>query len=185
MYHPFLIGEKVYLRGMEKQDLEGDYFQWLNDYEVTKFTEAGRFPNTKESMDEYYREAALSGRNAFFAIIDKGTESQVGTIKLGPIDWYHRKAAVAHMLGNKEYWGKSYSTEAIKLVVEYGFIRLGLNKIWAGIAANHPASQRAYEKAGFIVEGRARSSFYFRGDYYDALYVGITRDDFLASDKKK
>ena len=180
MHHPFLIGEKLYLRGMERQDLEGDYFQWLNDYEVTQFTEAGRFPNTRERMDEYYSEIVLSGSNAFFAIIDKETDLHIGTIKLGPIDWYHRKAAIAHMLGHKEYWGKSYSTEAIMLVVEYGFTRLGLNKIWAGIAANHPASQRCYEKAGLVLEGRAKGSFYYRGSYHDQLYFGVTRDDFLA-----
>ena len=64
-------------------------------------------------------------------------------------------------------------------------MRLGLNKIWGGIATNHPASQRAYEKAGFIVEGHARSQFYFRGEYYDSLYVGITREDFLGKSNKE
>jgi len=179
MYHPFLIGEKVYLRGVERKDLEGDYFQWLNDYEVTKFTEVGRFPNTKESMDEYYHEVAISGRHTFFAIIDKVTDLHIGNTKLGPIDWYHRKATVGLMIGNKEYWGKSYGTEAMKLIVEYGFIRLGLNKIWSALIYTNKASQRMCENAGFIVEGCDRSSLLFRGDYYDALYVGITRDDFL------
>lgn len=183
MHHPFLIGEKLYLRGVERQDLDGDYFQWLNDYEVTKFLESGRFPNTKDAMEEFYRDAALSGKNAFFAIIDKETDKYIGNIKLGPIDWYHRKASIGSMIGNKQYWGKGYSTEAIKLVVDYGLIRLGLNKLWAGVAANHEASRRAYEKAGFVLEGRSKGSFYFEGNIYDTLYLGITRDEYVSTKK--
>lgn len=34
MYHPFIIGEKIYPRGLEKLDLTGDYFGWLNDSET-------------------------------------------------------------------------------------------------------------------------------------------------------
>lgn len=184
MYHPFLIGEKVYLRGLERADLEGDYFQWLNDYEVTRFLEVGRFPNTEEAMEEYYRNTALSNNDIIFAIIDRETDQHIGNIRLGPIDWHHRRAFIGHMIGNKAFWGKGYSTEAIRLVVEYGFIRLGLNKICARMAANHPASHRAYEKAGFTDEGQAKSEFYFEGEYYDSLYVGITREDFSASSKR-
>ncbi len=37
MYHPFIEGEKIYLRGLEKDDLKGNMFQWANDAEVTKY----------------------------------------------------------------------------------------------------------------------------------------------------
>ena len=185
MYHPFITGERVYLRGIERSDLEGEYFQWLNEYQVTMFTEAGRFPNTKEAMEEYYRNVVLSNNNALFAIIDKKSDQHIGNIKLGPIDWYHRRAFLAYMIGNKDFWGKGYTAEVIKLIFEYGFIRLGLNKICSRVAANHPASLKACEKAGLVVEGRAKSEFYFQGEYYDALYLGITRENFLVSYKSR
>jgi len=179
MYHPFTVGEKIYLRGLERADLEGAYFDWLNDREVTKFLEAGRFPNTREAMEEYYNNTVLSNNNAVFAIVDKKTDEHIGNIKLGPINWITRIASLGIMIGDKESWGKGYGTEAIRLVLDYAFNRLNLHKVTAGIAAMHQASIKAFEKAGFTIEGHAKSQFYLDGEYSDSLYLGITREDYL------
>ena len=179
MHHPFITGEKLYLRGLEKSDLEGEYFDWLNDREVTKFLESGGFPNTLEKMEEFYRNTALSNNNAIFAIVDKETDRHIGNIKLGPVDWIGRIAPLGIMIGNKESWGKGHATEAIRLVLDYAFNRLNLHKVNTGIAAIHQASLQAFEKAGFETEGTAKSNFFFEGSYCDALYLGITKEDFL------
>ena len=179
MHHPFITGEKLYLRGLERSDLEGEYFDWLNDREVTKFLESGGFPNTLEKMEEFYRNTALSNNNVIFAIIDKKKDKHIGNIKLGPINWITRIAPLGIMIGNKESWGKGYGTEAIRLVVHYAFKRLNLHKVIAGAAAIHQASIRAFQKAGFEIEGQAKSQFFLDGDYCDSLYLGLTREDFL------
>jgi RimJ/RimL family protein N-acetyltransferase len=179
MHHPFIIGEKLYLRGLETSDLEGEYFDWLNDREVTKFLDSGAFPNTPERLEEYYRSVALSPNNVMLAIIDKESDKHIGNIRLGPINWITRIAPLGIMIGNKEFWGKGYATEAIQLILEYAFKRLNLHKVNAGIVAIHQASIRAFEKAGFKIEGQARSQFYLDGDYYDSLYLGITKEDLL------
>jgi len=184
MYHPFIIGEKIYLRGLERKDLEGDYFDWLNDSEVTRFLDSGFLPNSMEKMDDYYGNVALSPDNVMLAIIDKESDRHVGNIKLGPINWITRVAPLGIMVGNKEYWGRGYGTEAIQLVVNHAFGRLNLHKINAGIAADNTASVGAFGKAGFEIEGRAKSQFYLDGDYSDSLYVGITRDDYLKRFRK-
>jgi len=179
MHHPFMIGEKVYLRGLERADLEGDYFQWLNDREVTKFMDSGVFPNTMEKMDEFYRNTALSSNNVILAIIQRETDKHIGNIKLGPIKWISRVSPLGIMIGDKECWGKGYATEAIRLVLDYAFKRLNLHKVTAGIVAIHDASIKAFQKAGFEIEGRAKSQFFIDGEYYESLYLGITKGDFL------
>ena len=179
MNHPFIVGEKIYLRGLERADLEGAYFDWLNDREVTKFLESGRFPSTKEAMEEYYNNTALSNNNAMFAVVDKKADKHIGNIKLGPVNWITRIASLGIMIGDKESWGKGYGTEAIRLVLDYAFNRLNLHKVTAGIAAIHKASIKAFEKAGFTIEGHAKSQFYLDGEYSDSLYLGITREDYL------
>jgi RimJ/RimL family protein N-acetyltransferase len=137
MRHPFISGKKIYLRGLERLDLEGEYFDWLNDREVTKFLNSGGFPNTAEKMEEYYRNIVLSADNAMFAIIDKESDGHIGNIKLGPINWLMRIAPLGIMIGNKECWGKGYGTEAIRLVLGYAFNRLNLHKVITGIVAIH------------------------------------------------
>ena len=185
MHHPFIIGEKLYLRGFERSDLEGEYFDWLNDREVTKFLDSGVFPNTVEKMEEYYRNIALSPNNAMLAIIDKESEKHIGNIKLGPINWVTRITPLGIMIGNKEFWGKGYGTEAIRLVLDYAFIRLNLYKVTAGVASINEGSVKAFEKAGFEIEGQAKSQFFLDGEYYDSLYLGITKEDFLKKSSKE
>ena len=179
MHHPFIIGEKLYLRGLERSDLEGDYFDWLNDREVTKFIDSGDFPNNMERMEEYYRNIALSHDNVMFAIIDKESDKHIGNIKLGPINWIRRMATLGIMIGDKEFWGKGYGTEAIRLVLDYAFKRLNLQEVSAGVATVHQPSIRAFEKAGFEIEGRVKGQFFLDGEYYDSLYLGVTKDDFM------
>lgn len=179
MDHPFIIGKKIYLRGLGRSDLEGDYFDWLNDREVTKFLDSGVFPNTTEKMEEYYRTTVLSTNNVVLAIIDKKSDQHVGNIKLGPMNWITRVAPLGIMIGNKDFWGKGCGTEAIRLVLDYAFKRLNLHKVIAGIAAIHQGSIKAFQKAGFGIEGRAKSQFFLEGEYHDSLYLGITKEHFL------
>lgn len=179
MRHPFIIGENIYLRGLQKSDLEGDYFDWLNDAEVTKFMDSGVFPNTMEKMEEFYRNTAMSSNNAIFAIVDKETDKHVGNIRLGPINWVTRISPLGIMIGNKEFWGRGYGTEAIRLVSDYAFKRLNLHKVFAGVGAVNQSSAKAFSKAGFEIEGQAKSQFFLDGEYHDLLYLGITKEDFL------
>jgi len=185
VYHPFIIGEKLYLRGLERSDLEGDYFDWLDNREITKFLDSGVFPNTPEKMEEYYRNTALSPNNIMLAIIDKESDKHIGNIKLGPVNWITRIASLGIMIGNQEFWGKGYGTEAIKLVLDYAFLRLNLHKVTAGIAAIHQASIEAFKKAGFEIEGQLKSQFFLDGKYYDSVYLGVTKEDFFKNPKKE
>jgi len=54
MKRPFLIGEKSYLRGLELLDLTGNYFQWFNDQEITRYMKNGSFPNSEARMRSFY-----------------------------------------------------------------------------------------------------------------------------------
>ena len=173
MQSPFIIGGKLYLRGLKRSDLEGNYFAWLDDREVTQFMDSGVFPNAMEKMEDFYRSTVLSHDNAIFAIVDKKTDKHIGNIKLGPINWISRFAPLGIMIGNKEFWGKGYGTEAIGLVVDYAFNRLNLHKVVAGVISINHGSVKAFQKAGFETEGTFKSQFFHNGTYYDSLYLSI------------
>ena len=178
MRHPFLTGKKLYLRGIEEEDLEGRYFDWLNDYEVTKYMESGSFPNTVEKMQEYFKNVGRSNNNVLLAIVDKKTDKHIGNVRLGPINWIHRTSFLGIMIGEKDFWGKGYGTEALKLIMDYAFNRLNLHKISAGMNASNKPSIRAYEKAGFKVEGQRKDELYVNGEYHDVIIMGLTKEDF-------
>lgn len=179
MRRPFLIGHKIYLRPLEPSDLEGAYLDWLNDYEVTRFLETGRFPATTDLLQQYVEHVARAPENVMLAIVEKATGTHVGNIKLGPIQWIHRRADLGLMVGDKTRWGHGYGREAVELMLGYAFERLNLNKITLGVFTDNAPALNLYEAIGFKVEGALRRHLFRDGEYRDKLVMGIFRDEYL------
>ncbi len=178
MRRPFLVGEKLYLRLLEESDIGEEYLKWLNDYEVTRYLEAGKFPSTPQALHKYLEHFQNCKTDLVFAIIDRKTDQHIGNVTLNHINWIHGTADTGLMIGRKEFWGKGYAFEAWSLLMEYAFQRLGLRKIVAGAVADNIASIVTLEKLGFKVEGTLRREFFVDGEYYDAVRLGLFRDEF-------
>jgi [ribosomal protein S5]-alanine N-acetyltransferase len=174
----FAEGATVFLRPLEHTDLNERYLGWLNDHEVTRYTETGTFPSTAEDLENYYRAVTGSRNDVILAIVDKESGRHIGNVKLGPIHWIHRTAALGILIGEKEFWGKGVGLEATRLMAEYGFERLNLHRIDLGVFAEHEAAVRCYEKAGFKVEGRMREDLFQDGQYKDRLWMGLLRSEY-------
>jgi ribosomal-protein-alanine N-acetyltransferase len=174
----FAEGSLVFLRPLERADLNERYLSWLNDPEVTHYMETGIFPSTAEDLENYYRGVTGSKNDVILAVVDKKSENHIGNVKLGPIHWIHRRATLGILIGEKEFWGKSAGLEVTRLMVEYGFYRLNLHRIDLGVFAEHGAAVRCYEKAGFKVEGRLREDLFQGGEYRDRLWMGLLRSEY-------
>jgi ribosomal-protein-alanine N-acetyltransferase len=174
----FAEGALVILRPLERADLNERYLSWLNDPEVTRYTETGTFPSTAEDLENYYRSVTGSKNDVMLAVVDKKSGRHVGNVKLGPIHWVHRRATFGILIGEKDFWGKGVGLEATRLMVEYGFQRLNLHRIDLGVFAEHDAAVKCYEKAGFKVEGRMREDLFLDGEYKDRLRMGMLRSEY-------
>lgn len=174
----FAEGSIVRLRPLERTDLNERYLSWLNDPEVTRYTETGIFPATAEDLENYYRSITGSKNDVMLAVADKKSGQHIGNVKLGPIRWIHRVATFGILIGEKEFWGKGVGLEATRLMVEYGFYRLNLHRIDLGVFAEHEAAVNCYEKAGFKVEGRLRQDLFLDGEYKDRLWMGLLRSEY-------
>jgi [ribosomal protein S5]-alanine N-acetyltransferase len=174
----FLIGDRLFFRPVEMEDLAGDYHRWLNDPQVTRGLETGLFPVTLPQMEEYLKGLSRSSSDAFFAIVTREDERMIGTIKLGFINWINRTAELGILIGASDCWGKGYGVEACRMLVRYGFECLNLHKISLGVIADHSSAIRCYEKVGFVQEGCLRSCLYRDGKYHDKIMMGILADEF-------
>ena len=175
MNHPFIVGKKLYLRPLEKSDINETYLRWINDAEVTKYMTTGIFPSNMEKLKEYF-DHMNSPNHVILAIADKKSDKHIGNIALNDIDWVNRIANLGIMLGDKKFWGKGYGTEATKLIVDYAFDKLNLHRLWLGVLAEHFAAIRVYERAGFKVEGRLRQELYLEGEYNDKVIMGMVNE---------
>ncbi|UZJ24171.1 GNAT family N-acetyltransferase [Rhodococcus antarcticus] len=70
-----------------------------------------------------------------------------------------------------EHWGRGYGTEVTRLVLEHAFGELGLHRVELSVFAFNPRAQRAYEKAGFVLEGRRRDALRWDGTWHDDLVM--------------
>jgi len=171
----FITGERIYLREVRLSDVNEDYYRWMNDPDVTQYLESRFYPNSLEGLRDYVTGKLGDRDNVFLAVVLKDGDRHIGNIKLGPINWIHRFADVGIMLGDKSSWGKGYASEAISLVVDYAFRKLNLHKVTAGCYCSNQRSLRAFEKAGFQVEGTLKEHYRLDGQYIDAMLLGITR----------
>jgi RimJ/RimL family protein N-acetyltransferase len=173
----FLNGEKVGLRGMEREDLY-IYKNWLNDKKVTRFLEMGWRPYTEKDLETMYQEA-IDGQNAVvFVACDLKTHQPIGTAGLYLINWPGRRAQYRILIGDSSYFGKGCGTEINRLVVGHGFDRMNLNTIYLGVNAENKGAVKSYEKAGFIHDGVHRDFVYNNGRYYDSLAMSILKSDY-------
>jgi RimJ/RimL family protein N-acetyltransferase len=103
----------------------------------------------------------------------------VGNIKLWGARPKDRCATLGIALG-REYIGRGYGTDAVRVIVDYGFREVGLHRIQLGVAPFNPAGIRAYEKAGFVEEGRYRESVLHDGRWYDEVLMSILDHEWAA-----
>lgn len=179
MDRSFLIGDKIYLRPLDMDDLEGEYIQWVNDERICKHMGTLHFSTTKRRLQEYL-ESQLNNKNiAFFAIIEKETGKHIGNVKLGPIDWINRRAEYGRMIGDKSAQGKGHGTEVVDLILKYAFNILNLHKITTSASISNEASIKSSKKVGLRVEGTLKEHEYENGQYKDAYVMGITKDEYF------
>ena len=184
MKTPFIIGSRIYLRSLQKKDLTEKYLVWLNHPDINRYLESGIFPSTNETLEKFYEAVGQSRDQVILAIVDKKTNRHLGNVKLGPINWVHRKATFGILIGEKQFWGKGICEEVTRLTVEYGFYKLNLNRIDLGVYAEHTAAIRSYEKVGFKVEGRLRKDLFHEGQFKDRLWMGLLRSEYTNSKGK-
>lgn len=160
--------QPVALLPFEPEHVSQRYVDWLNDPEVTKFTEVPP-GQTIENARAYVAQGATDKNSALWRVTVDG--EHVGNIRISNIVWKHLRADVALMIGEKSVWGRGIGTEAIRLVTAYGFDTMKLHRLQAGIYANNGASLRAFEKAGYTVEAKRSDYSLFDGEYVDAYLV--------------
>ena len=177
---PFLIGERVCLRPVEETDLEGPYAAWINSQEADLLTEHAQFPHSRRDLQRYAESRNSSPNHLWLAVVESQSGRHVGNIELSDIDWVHRKAKYAVIIGDRSAQGKGYGLEASVLLLRYAFGKLNLNRVELGVHEQNIAARKLYDKLGFAEEGRQRQAFLRDGTFRDIVAMGLLAEDFYA-----
>lgn len=161
-----LPANRLYLRTLKESDAAGAYQVWMNDPEVTRFLESRFRSFTEVDLRKFIADTNQRPDTIFLGMFKRDSDRHIGNIKL-EIVWRHRRAEVGLVVGDRSEWGKGYATEAIGCIADYAFAELGLQKLTAGCYSNNLGSQRAFEKAGFMLEGVRRRHYCFEEQWAD------------------
>lgn len=160
-------GEHITLKTLTYREVTQKYVDWMNDPDVTKYTESRFQKHTMESTINYVKSVSESSDTYFYGIYE-GKE-HIGNIKLQE-KHQHNLGDIGIIIGDKSKWGCGYATEAIRLLTEHGF-RMGLHKISAGIYADNIGSIKAFQKAGYVIDGVHERTYMSNGQYVNEVIV--------------
>jgi RimJ/RimL family protein N-acetyltransferase len=130
----------------------------------------------KKQYEELDKEAEK--RNAFnFAVRLKEDDRLIGFARLYRIEWTHGTGSVQIGLGDRNDRGKGFGTEALHMLLRYAFDELNLYRLAAVAVEYNTGALRFFERAGFAVEVRRRQAVQRDGKRWDALMLGLLRDE--------
>lgn len=101
----------------------------------------------------------------------------IGLIELDGIEWTHGEGWLGIGLGARDCWGQGYGTDAVKLILRYGFTELNLHRISLTVFAYNSRAIRLYRRLGFVEEGRAREFLQRDGRRWDMIFMGLLRTE--------
>ncbi len=173
-----ILGDGIYLRLMEERDIKHKV-KWLNDPEVRhtlNFSEV-----SEVSTKQWLNKVALdTTRKDFIACVTESHEP-IGYCGFMNINLRDSKVETYMGIGNKEFWGKGYGEEIKKLLVEYAFEELGVNRVYSYVWPNNKGMIKINQNLGLKIEGHLRQDVFSHGVYRDRLLMSILKEDYFKS----
>ena len=146
----------------------------LADSDPSQLWSEKKFKEWMEKDDEKDRADLIR-----FSIRTLAEDKFIGETTLW-FNWQQADAWVGIVIGERDYWGKGYGTDAMRLVVQYGFLEANLRRVSLALHAYNPRALKSYEKVGFKMEGAVRGETFREGRHTDAYYMGILREEWMS-----
>jgi len=176
-----IYGNQIRLRAIEISDLPL-FVRWLNDPEVRLGLQI-YLPFSQTEEEKWYEGMLKRPEEEHPLLIEIETPNgwvPVGNCGFFALNWRLRKAEIGIFIGEKKYWNQGYGSEVMRQVLKLGFEGMNLNRISLQVYTNNPRAIRAYEKVGFVHEGRLRQAHYDSGQYHDILIMSMLRSEWQA-----
>ena len=175
-YFPKIRGERLYLSPLHMGDVE-TYTRWLNDSSVTDGLGFTRQVVTLESERDALTRLMEEDHN--FAIVQAEDDLLLGSIGFHDIHPISRSAMCGLFIGEEENRNMGYGTEALILLLRYGFETLNLHNVMLKVFSFNQRAIAAYKKVGFHQVGRRREAYFLHGQYHDDVFMDVLEAEFF------
>lgn len=182
---PVLRGRLTWLRPSERSDIDL-FVRWFNDAETLQYLSM-RAPMGRALEERWFdRMLEAEGREGYhFVMCRREDDLPFGTIGFFAIDRDNGSAELGISIGEKALWNQGLGTDAMEVLLDYGFGELRLERIALDVYDYNQRARHVYEKVGFTLEGTRRRATYRHGAYHDVHSMAILRDEWLALDRPR
>lgn len=172
-----LESERLLLRQITPDDIK-EVFELRSNPETMKFIPRPLVTNDEEALAhiKMIQDKIESNEGINWAITLKPDNKLLGIIGHYRIKWEHYRSEIGYML-LPEAHGKGIATEAIQLIVDYGFDKMKMHSLEGVIDPANSASARVLEKNGFVKEAHYIENEFYNGQFLDsAIYSLLKRN---------
>jgi RimJ/RimL family protein N-acetyltransferase len=177
MINELFKGKLIKLTAVRDSDAE-EMARWQENSDYLRKVDTDfAVPKSVEFMREHDR--SKGSGNIEFRLRTIEDDKLIGFVALHSMEWNNQACLLAIGIGNPEYRGKGYGTESLNLILHYAFYELNLNRVGLDVISYNLPAIKAYERAGFIVEGQMRKAVLRDGKQYDRVIMGILHEEWL------
>jgi RimJ/RimL family protein N-acetyltransferase len=179
LWHPTqIVGQLVALRRPRVDDLAG-VARWYRDPEIARLTRYQTRPMSQSEIERFFQVRMLSPDALAYSIVELPLWRQIGFTTFSSLDPDNGSVLFHITIGERDAWGRGLGTETTSLMLGHAFERLALHRVGLTVFSYNERAIRAYEKAGFRIEGRLRDAIIRDGRYFDELQMGVLAGEWL------
>jgi RimJ/RimL family protein N-acetyltransferase len=181
------MGKLVHLTAEDPKVIAETYVRWAKDSEYMRLLDSNVSApvSVKKIVEWIEKDLEKSTPTEYYFLIRRlEDERLIGAIGLDGSLIPHGEAFIGIGIGERELWGKGYGSDAMRVILRYAFTELNLRRVSLNTFGYNPRAIRSYEKVGFVHEGRLREYLHRSGQRWDVIFMGILRDEWLASQLK-
>lgn len=178
---PHIRGKRLFLREYREEDfprLRG----WINNPDETANMSPIFDRVQSEAMTREFFESVVKNKmpGHYMIIADGETEEYIGQADLRTSPDSSRQACLAIVIPDPANRGKGYGREAMELLLDFGFFRLNLHKIWLQVFLRNETAIHLYRTLGFHEDGILREDVYREGGYLDLMVMSLLQREWRA-----
>jgi RimJ/RimL family protein N-acetyltransferase len=179
-FKPLFNGKLLYFAAPQADD-NIHFAKWTQNDEYLRTMDNDPARPLSPEAHAQWEQGFINSPNSFhFRLRTLTDDTLIGMVVLGGVEWTNQTAHLGINLGDPNYWGKGYGTEAMAMILSYGFRELNLHRVTSSTISYNIKSIRVHEKVGFQREGLQRESIQREGQRYDVIHFGILRPEWEA-----
>jgi len=158
--------------------------KYINDKLVSQWMLNVPYPYPRGDYKKWIKKSLKNSKNKeSFDFTINFNQEPIGSVGLCRVEWKYKKAIIGYWLA-KKYWNQGIMTEALKLLLDFGFNQLKLNRLESSHFKQNQGSKRVQEKCGLKLEGIARQGIFKNGKFYDDVRRAILLSEYKKLKKK-